>query len=382
MPYNLNSKNSTFSFFIFKRVFYFFLRPTRSGSQYIPRWHTKSPRNRNGHWSTYLVVVVVVAVSNGDVAEGRPCYRDLELLVQITDEYIAPRGLAHARQRHGSRQHRYVLVDVLVDVGERYDVVVLAVVGARELLDLARIGHVAADLEGEDADAFVGVVLGEEVVDVVRVAVGDDHDHLVAAGALEPLVAEHVEDGLERRAQLGLLARVLEGVETLLELQLVLLARLDEGVGVDARLVVQQELRRVREGEYVEEVVVGKGVEYELDELLADLQAQARHRATRIEQDEHVLGRGGRHDVPCLEAAVEEVLAGHGPVGGRVAAEEALCTAKVLPEELVVGIVVALELLVEPLGPVGRHVDGHVLLEDVNGHLEVTLKVYGKYKRT
>ena len=316
----------------------------------------------------YLIVGRVVAERG--VAEGGPRHRYLQLFVQVADEHVAPRGLAHARQRHGPREHRYVLVHVLVDVRERDDVIVLAVVGARELLDLARVGHVAADLEGEDAYALVAVVLGEEVVDVVGVAVRDDHDHLVAAGALETLVAEQIEHLLERSGQFGLLARVLEGVEALLELELVLLARLYERVRVGG-LVVQQVLHGVGEREYVEEVVVGEGVENELDELLGDLQAQTGHGAARVEQNEHVLGRGGRHDVPGLEATVEEVLAArHRPVGGRIAAEEALRAAKVLPEELVVGVVVALELLVERLGPVGGHVDGDVLLEDVDGHLD------------
>jgi len=60
----------------------------------------------------------------------------------------------------------------------------------------------------------------------------------------------------------------------------------------------------------------------------------------------------------------------HSPQGARVAPEQAVRRAEVLPEELVVAVVVLFELGVERLAPVGRHVDVDILLIDVDGHVD------------
>ena len=115
------------------------------------------------------------------------------------------------------------------------------------------------------------------------------------------------------------------------------LGRLDEAVGVGGLAPLEQELGLGGEGDDIEEVVVGERVEEGGDQLGGDLEAQAGHGAAGVEQDEHVLARRRRHDVPGLQAAVEEVLAmRHRPQSARVASEQAVAAAEVLPEELVV----------------------------------------------
>jgi hypothetical protein len=68
--------------------------------------------------------------------KGRSSHRDLQLLVQIAEEDIAPRGLANPVQRHRPAQHRNILVNVLIDVRERYHMVILAIVIAAKVLQL------------------------------------------------------------------------------------------------------------------------------------------------------------------------------------------------------------------------------------------------------
>jgi len=86
-----------------------------------------------------------------------------------------------AEERHGPGEDGDVLVHVLVDVGDGGDVEELAVVGAGHPLHLALVDVVAADEEGEDADAaaVVPVELLEDLFGVLGGAVGDHHDHLV-----------------------------------------------------------------------------------------------------------------------------------------------------------------------------------------------------------
>ena len=179
-------------------------------------------------------------------------------------------------------------------------------------------------------------------------------------------------EGLDKGGvEVGYVARVAEPLELVYVAVLVGLAGLYEAIAVVGLVFqIHEIVDRVGEGEYLKEVVVAQRVHDGLDELFGYFEAQTGHRAAPIEQYEHVLGRGGRHDVPRLEATVEEVLLGrHGPVGARIATEQAVRAAKVLPEELVVAVVVHLEAVVERLGPVGGHVDLDVLLEDVGGHV-------------
>ena len=165
-------------------------------------------------------------------------------------------------------------------------------------------------------------------------------NNLVALAALrlQILVQQQIKAGIQRIIQIGHLVRILIRLQLLHEPLLVGLARLNEPAPVH-RLILQvhQIIDRIRVGQDVEEVIVAQRVHDGLDQLLGDLEPQARHRAARVHQNDDVLGRGGGYDVPGLEAAVEEVLAmRHRPQSARVASEQAVAAAEVLPEELVV----------------------------------------------
>jgi len=120
---------------------------------------------------------------------------------------------------------------VLVDVSERYYMVEFAVVLTGQVLDDLGIGHVAADFVGEDAHTLVGVVLGEEGLDVVGVSVGDDHDHLVAVGAVLGGLVEELEGGGEWFGEFALAGGV-ELLKGFFEFEFVDARGLDELVGV------------------------------------------------------------------------------------------------------------------------------------------------------
>ncbi|RNA36111.1 hypothetical protein BpHYR1_011331 [Brachionus plicatilis] len=138
-----------------------------------------------------------------------PGHGYLELIVQIADEHIAPRGLFDARERHRPTQHRYVLIHMLVDVRQCHHMIVLSIVVAGQIFYIARVAHVPTDLEREHSHPPVLVVLVKYWIHVIRMSIRDYHDHFVASRSDQVALVEQTEHFAQGLGEPALLARVL-----------------------------------------------------------------------------------------------------------------------------------------------------------------------------